>query len=190
MNVKSCFGKEGVLELKCHCVSFLVLFLLRSHLYAFWSHRYLPNKWWCLLPLSHPAHSSSNSQTAAVLFRALLSLRMDLSRYRWPPQSYQTRSTIFPFPKIITFLLPNTTNLRLFIFLPHLAFCMLISLGPVIQVLSCLLHSTQGIFTSSLRPLASLFCRYSYRRRSKFVKISTRPQGIFFAPPNIVLVFI
>lgn len=38
---------------------------------------------------------------------------------------------------------------------------MTISLGPMIQVLSCLLHSTQSTYTSSIRPRASLYCRYS-----------------------------
>lgn len=47
--------------------------------------------------------------------------------------------------------------------LRHAAYsCMTFSLGPMIQVLlSCLLHSTQSIYTSSIRPRASLFCRYS-----------------------------
>lgn len=45
----------------------------------------------------------------------------------------------------------------------HAAYsCMTFSLGPMIQVLlSCLLHSTQSTYTSSIRPHASLFCRYS-----------------------------
>lgn len=61
------------------------------------------------------------------------------------------------------------SSLWLSLFFPStLSSCMLhipawlFSLGPMIQVLlSCLLHSTQSICTSFIRPRASLFCRYS-----------------------------
>lgn len=50
----------------------------------------------------------------------------------------------------------------------HAAFsCMTLSLGPMIQVLlSCLLHSAQSIYTSSIRPHVSLLCRYSTEHKT------------------------
>lgn len=65
-----------------------------------------------------------------------------------------------------------TTAVPLFfllLFLLHAAYsCMTLSLGLVIQVLlSCLLHSTQSIYTSSIRPHATLFCRYSTEHKQE-----------------------
>lgn len=61
------------------------------------------------------------------------------------------------------FSLPWMSTLFFFhLYFLHAAYsCMTISLGPMIQVLSCLLHSTQNTYTSSIRPQASLYCRYS-----------------------------
>lgn len=68
------------------------------------------------------------------------------------------------FPYIIDFEKHHKyfTLLSIFFHILPSACCMIISLGPAIQVLlSCLHHSTQSIFTSSIRPHAYLFSRYS-----------------------------
>lgn len=173
--------KTGALEIKCLCIlsdfSFLVIFLLLSFFifyhYVFWSYRFQPNKWWCFHPVSHPAHSgSSNSQRTAVHFRALLWHRLDLSCYRWPAQSCQICMNILQYLLVSSFLFlyhcfsfEKTSQILCPVIFFHIlpsACCMIISLGPVIQVLlSCLLHSTQSIFTSSIRPHAYLCFRYS-----------------------------
>lgn len=55
----------------------------------------------------------------------------------------------------------------------------ILSLGPMIQVhLSCLLHSTQSTYTSSIRLRASLFCRYSTRAQNKLVWLGVSGSGV------------
>lgn len=105
---------------------------------------------------SSALQSSSLTQTGSQLPQVTCSIMSNL----------HDQTSVFLALFFLYFLLKNITNTSpcyLFFHILHAAYsCMIISLGPVIQVLlSCLLHSTQSIFSSSIRPHASLFCRYS-----------------------------
>lgn len=111
--------------------------------------------------------TQTGAQQLQVTFCSFISL------FLWPYCSINFLLSIFMlafFLKIVYFLWIHNSHYRgcsfFFSFhssLLHAAYsCMTFSLGPMIQVLlSCLLHSTQSIYTSSIRPRASLFCRYS-----------------------------
>jgi len=173
----------------------LIIFLFLTS-FPFYSHRFRPNKWWYPHLLRHPHPNSSSTQKAALLSWAPLYHRLEFSSYRWntPPMLrlsiYHTLTYRFAKPKYgfhathfyvcifskSFFFFSLDTQLSLpwvspFFFHSsplHAAHsCMTFSLGPMIQVLSCHLHSTQSTFTSSIRPLASLFCRYSTEQNNR-----------------------